>query len=157
MLSSAYQGIACKDNLWERFTEKVSLFCFFCFSDIMGIVLCVFPAREVYFEGGPSIARDYAIFNYEACVTLMITDETRSLNPVAMGDKAEKLIGISVHRLFQAEQENVHLTDRVASELEGKVLLCYVKHSNDVIRAVKGAPYTIVTVYGANEIGSNTC
>ena len=38
-------------------------------------------------------------------MTLMITDETRSLNPVAMGDKAEKLIGISVHRLFQAEQE----------------------------------------------------
>ena len=51
----------------------------------------------------------------------------------------------------------MHLTDRVASELEGKVLLCYVKHSNDVIRAVKGAPYTIVAVYGADEIGSNIC
>ncbi|XP_027167552.1 uncharacterized protein LOC113767600 [Coffea eugenioides] len=106
--------------------------------------MCCYCGREIY---------TYP----RACVTLVITDETGSLNAVAMGDEAEKLIGISVHRLFQAEQENVHLTDRVASELEGKVLLCYVKHSNDVIRAVKGAPYTIVAVYGADEIGSNIC
>ena len=38
-------------------------------------------------------------------MTLTITDETGSLNAVAMGDEAEKLIGISVHRLFQAEQD----------------------------------------------------
>ena len=39
---------------------------FFCgFTDVMGIVLCAFPAREVYFEGGPSVARDYVIVNYE--------------------------------------------------------------------------------------------
>ncbi|XP_071902861.1 uncharacterized protein [Coffea arabica] len=35
------------------------------FIDVMGIVLCAFPAREVYFEGGPSIVRDYVIVNYE--------------------------------------------------------------------------------------------
>ena len=50
----------------------------------------------------------------------------------------------------------MHITDRVASELEGKFLLCYVKHSINVIRVVKGAPYTIVTVYDADEIGSTT-
>lgn len=34
------------------------------FIDVMGIVLCAFPAKEVYFDGRPSIVRDYVIVNY---------------------------------------------------------------------------------------------
>ena len=111
----------------------------------------------------------------------MITDETRSLNPVAMGDKAEKLIGISVHRLFQAEQE-VLLFSWLSYKSEKlscvtNYLSCqwvvvfnwliecasywscckWTRGKSFVVRAVKGALYTIVTVYDANEIGSNTC
>ena len=40
-----------------------------------------------------------------ACVTLAIKDGTGSLNVIAMGDEAEKLIGINSHRLYQADKE----------------------------------------------------
>ena len=38
-------------------------------------------------------------------MTLTIKDETGSVNAIAMGDEAEKLIGINSYRLYQADQE----------------------------------------------------
>lgn len=91
-----------------------------------------------------------------ACVTLTIKDDTGSVNAIAMGDEAEKLIGINSYRLYQADQENVHLTDHVASALKGRVMLFYVKHSSHAVRATKGARYTIVTSYDIDEVEATT-
>ena len=55
-------------------------------------------------------------------MTLTITDETGSLNAIAMGDEAEKLIGISVHRLFQAEQE--------------VLLFSWIRHNSEILSCV---------------------
>lgn len=43
----------------------------------------------------------------------------------------------------------------MASELEGSDMLCYVKHSANVVRAVKGARYTIVTTYDITKVEKN--
>ena len=38
-------------------------------------------------------------------MTLAIKDDTSSLNAIAIGDEAERLIGINSYRLYQADQE----------------------------------------------------
>ena len=47
----------------------------------------------------------FCVCNVRACVTLTIKDDTGSINAIAMGDEAEKLIGINSYRLYQADQE----------------------------------------------------
>lgn len=97
------------------------------------------------------------IYTYpRPCLILTVKDDSGSLNAIAMGDKAEKLIGINVRRLYEADRENVRLVDRVASDLEGRVMLCYVKLSARVVRAVKGAPYTIITAYDLTKAERNS-
>ncbi|XP_027113676.1 replication protein A 70 kDa DNA-binding subunit B-like isoform X1 [Coffea arabica] len=101
-------------------------------------IMCRYCSRDIY-----TFPR--------ACVTLAIKDGTGSLNVIAMGDEAEKLIGINSHRLYQADKEDVHLTDRVASALNGRVMLFYLKHSDHAFRVTKGARYTIVASYDVND------
>ncbi|XP_071933328.1 replication protein A 70 kDa DNA-binding subunit B-like [Coffea arabica] len=51
----------------------------------MGIVLCAFPAREVYFEGGPSVAWDYVIVNYDMKpIILTLWNEFEALEGTAI-------------------------------------------------------------------------
>ena len=49
-------------------------------------------------------------------------------------------------------QQNVHLTDCVASALKGRVMLFYVKHSSHAVRVTKGVRYTIVTFYDIDDV-----
>lgn len=77
----------------------------------------------------------------------MIKDESGTLTILAMGEEAEKLTGLSAFRLQQAEQEDVNLTNHVESELAGRLVLCCVRHSDDVIMVSRSVKYTLVTSY----------
>lgn len=69
-----------------------------------------------------------------ARIKLTVTDGTASINVIALGYEAEKLIGFTAYQLSQAEHEGVTLNLRVADALDGRVLCCYVSRSPESLR-----------------------
>nr|XP_027079638.1 uncharacterized protein LOC113702709 [Coffea arabica]XP_027079639.1 uncharacterized protein LOC113702709 [Coffea arabica] len=81
-----------------------------------------------------------------ARVKLVVTYGTASINVIALGYEAEKLIGFTAYQLSQAEHEGVTLNLRVADALDGRVLCCYVSRSPESVQ-LAGVSFTIVTSY----------
>ncbi|XP_071900926.1 replication protein A 70 kDa DNA-binding subunit B-like [Coffea arabica] len=81
-----------------------------------------------------------------ARIKLTVTDGTASINVIALGYEAEKLIGFTAYQLSQAEHEGVTLNLRVADALDGRVLCCYVSRSPESIQ-LTGVNFIIVTSY----------
>lgn len=85
-----------------------------------------------------------------ARIRLTIHDDTGYLNAVAFGPEAEKLIGCSAQEIYEVpEHEAFSMCKRVANHIKGKGLLCYLKHSSDLIRSITSTKYTIVVCYPA--------
>ncbi|CDP07275.1 unnamed protein product [Coffea canephora] len=87
-----------------------------------------------------------------ACVgyglDFFIHDDTGYVSVVTLGAEAEKIIGLSAFQLYQTVDDGFFgLYKQVHRHLEQKNLLCYIKHSSDVIRSTAIAKFTVVTCY----------
>ncbi|XP_027155473.1 uncharacterized protein LOC113755763 [Coffea eugenioides] len=83
-----------------------------------------------------------------AWVRLTVFNSTGYVNVIALGPEAEKLICLSATDMYRvSEDETFEISKRVSRRLDGKELLCYLKHSSRMIRTEKFTRYTIVACY----------
>ncbi|CDO97428.1 unnamed protein product [Coffea canephora] len=70
------------------------------------------------------------------------------VNVIALGPEAENLIGLRAADMYRvSDQQTFEISKRVSRRIDGKELLCYLKHSSKIIRTATVTDYTIVTCY----------
>ncbi|XP_071911901.1 replication protein A 70 kDa DNA-binding subunit B-like isoform X2 [Coffea arabica] len=85
-------------------------------------------------------------------IEIIIDDGTSSIYAVVFGTDAEKLIPFTAVQLSEVDEHGVEVFSEIASAIDNREVLCFVRHFDSDYQRQKDDKYSIIKIYTAEEL-----
>ncbi|XP_071927789.1 uncharacterized protein [Coffea arabica] len=98
--------------------------------------------------------REESVVEARCRIGIIIDDGTSSIYAVVFGTDAEKLIPFTAVQLSEADEHGVEVFSEIASAIDNREVLCFVRHFDSDYQRQKDDKYSIVKIYTTEELAN---